>query len=60
VHAARPPETQDFWPCVQLSLHVVEHMAFGARPEQDWGIVQGDVAETYRQPSVSVVHVAIV
>jgi hypothetical protein len=46
VQVARAPDTHDVWPCVQLSLHVEEHAAFGASPEQDSGDVHTEVDAT--------------
>jgi hypothetical protein len=36
----------DFWPSVQLSLHVEEHMALGAIPEHVVEEGHGDVEAT--------------
>jgi hypothetical protein len=46
VHVARLPDTHVVWPDEQLSVHVSEHMAFGASPEHDSGIVHGEVEST--------------
>jgi hypothetical protein len=46
VHVARAPDTHDFWPCVQLLLHVAEHAALGSSPEQDCGEAHGAVDAT--------------
>ena len=35
MQVARPPDTHVVWPDEQLSVHVSEHMAFGASPEHD-------------------------
>jgi hypothetical protein len=43
VHVARPPETQEVCPCVQLSVHISAQPASGAMPEHDSGVVHGDV-----------------
>jgi hypothetical protein len=59
-HEASPPKTHDFCPVVQLSVHTDEHAAFGALPEHVCGLVHVDVDATYRQPFVSVAHVATV
>jgi hypothetical protein len=47
-------------PCVQLSLHVAEHAAFGGWPEHVSAGGHVDVDSTNRQWSVSVEHVATV
>jgi hypothetical protein len=52
--------TQAVWPWLQLSMHVAEHAAFGAFPEQDCDEVHVDVEDTYQHPSVSFMQVATV
>jgi hypothetical protein len=39
-------ESQVFWLATQLSLHVAEHAAVGAIPEQDWLAGHADVPAT--------------
>jgi hypothetical protein len=46
VHWASAPFTQEADPWVQLLSQVVEHIAFGAIPEQLWGGVHVDVDAT--------------
>ncbi len=55
---ASPPATQNFWPCVQLSVQVREHIAPGAIPEHVFAFVHGVVCETNKHASPSVEHVA--
>jgi hypothetical protein len=60
VHVARLPETQVFWPDVQLFVQVAEHMAFGVTPEHVVEAGQLDVDATKGQPLPSAMHWAIV
>jgi hypothetical protein len=41
-HVARPPWMHDFCPCMQLAVHVDEHMALGAIPEHVIGEGHGE------------------
>jgi hypothetical protein len=54
VQVASSPDSHAVSPDWQLSVHVSEHVAFGAWPEHDCGEVHGVVNDTKRQPFVSV------
>jgi hypothetical protein len=41
VQVARPPGWHVVWPWEHVSLQVAEHMAFGAIPEHESGVVHG-------------------
>lgn len=58
VQVASPPVTHDLCPCVQLFVHVSEHLALGALPEHACGAAHGIVDETNGHESVSTAHVA--
>jgi len=46
VQVARPPDTHEVWPDVQLLAHVAEHTALGGVPEHDWGLGHIEVDAT--------------
>jgi hypothetical protein len=59
-HVARPPETQEVCPGVQLLVHVKAHEALGGTPVHDWGLEHVDVEATYGQLFASTAHLASV
>ena len=60
VHVARPPDTHEVWPEVQLLVQVSEQSAVGAVPEHDCEPGHVEVDATYGQLLPSIVQVASV
>lgn len=60
MQVARPPETHDVCPALQLSLHVAEQVAFGAIPEHASLSGHADDDDTYKHPDPSLLQIASV